>query len=206
MPASGLDFLTVAIYLGQMEMLVGWDHQLFQLINSTFSHPWLDAFFPAITDLHKTVVFQILAPIIVLSIFWRRYGRRSIVIFIGCLFCMGIADSFGSQVLKKTIQRPRPFDTVGLEAIQRSPAGGYSMPSNHSINMFSLAAYVTAFVPPAVPFFYTIAVLVAYSRVYNGVHFPADVFVGALLGIFFGFCFSRAMKSVLRVWDARRAL
>jgi undecaprenyl-diphosphatase len=187
-----------------MDFLINWDHQLFHLVNSTLSHPWLDIFFPAVTDLHKTFAFKILAPVIVLSLFWRRYGKQSFTIFFGCLFCLAIADSFGSQVLKKNVERHRPFEVAELGAIQRSPAGSFSMPSNHAINMFALATYVSAFVPPALPFMSFVAIGIAYSRVYNGVHFPADVFVGALIGVFFRFCFSKAMKSLLQHWKARR--
>ncbi|HRO68104.1 MAG TPA: phosphatase PAP2 family protein [Pseudobdellovibrionaceae bacterium] len=174
-----------------MERLLSLDYKVFHLVNSTLTHPVLDAFFPAITDLHKTTAFKWIFPLLVLVILWRAYSKKAVVIFIGALLCLGLADGFGSQVLKKNFERPRPFNTPNLVVHQRSPAASYSFPSNHAINTFAIAAYLTFFVPFLRPLLFSIAVLVAYSRVYNGVHFPSDVIVGGLLGSLIGFLIAR---------------
>lgn len=168
------------------------------MINSTWTQPWMDDFFPLITDLHKTLPFKIIVPLLVLALLWKKYRRHGGLIFIGCLLCLGFTDAFSSQILKKSVARPRPFETVGVVAIQRSPAGGSSFPSNHSANMFAFATYTSFFVPAAAPLVFPLAALIAYSRVYNGVHFPLDVFGGAFVGLIFGILFSRSIQRFLK--------
>ncbi|MBX3041849.1 MAG: phosphatase PAP2 family protein [Bdellovibrionaceae bacterium] len=174
-----------------MEWLFSLDYQIFHWVNSTLTHPVLDAFFPAITDLHKTTAFKWIFPLLVLVVLWRSYASKAIIVFIGALLCLGLSDGFGSQVLKNGFERPRPFNTPNLVVHQKSPAGGYSFPSNHSINTFALAAYLSFFIPFLRPLLFGIAVLVAYSRVYNGVHFPSDVIAGGLLGFIIGSLLAR---------------
>ncbi|MBX3034106.1 MAG: phosphatase PAP2 family protein [Bdellovibrionaceae bacterium] len=181
-----------------MDALLQLDHSLFTLINSTLSGPFFNQFFPAITDLHKTWPFQVFVPALVLFALWRKYGARSILLFIGCLLCLGIADGFSGQLVKKSVRRERPFKNPEVQAIQRSPAGGYSFPSNHSLNMFAFAVYLSCFLPTWRIFLFSIAALIAYSRVYNGVHFPSDVIAGGLLGALFGLIFSRIFLFALR--------
>lgn len=181
-----------------MQEIIQGDHTLFMLINSTLSHPWLDWFFPAITDLHKTLPFKIIVPLLVTFALSRAWGvKRGIALFFSLLLTLAVSDAFSTHALKKTIQRPRPPQTQGLQVIQRSPAGGYSFPSNHSVNSFAFAAFVTAFLAGSGPWLYVIAGLVAYSRIYNGVHFPLDVLAGSLLGLTFGWMLALLAKRVI---------
>jgi undecaprenyl-diphosphatase len=111
---------------------------------------------------------------------------------------VGAADGLGNWAFKKTFQRPRPPETQNLVVTVRAPFGGYSFISNHATNMFALATYTTAFFPAmAIPAF-TVATLVAYSRVYNGVHFPSDVLAGALFGALVGLVISKLCKKILK--------
>ncbi|UOF00273.1 phosphatase PAP2 family protein [Bdellovibrio reynosensis] len=122
---------------------------------------------------------------------WRRGLKKGLTIFLFCLLSVGISDGFGNYALKKTVQRLRPGDTVGLEVVNRSPyGGGFSFVSNHATNMFSFASFTSAIFPPATIPLYGLASIVAYSRVYNGVHYPADVICGGLLGMAFGLLFA----------------
>ena len=120
--------------------------------------------------------------------------------FVGLIFSLATSDLIGNYGFKKTFARPRPAETAGVVAIVRSNFGGYSFVSNHSTNMFNFATYTTAIVPAAALPVFGIAVLVAYSRVYNGVHFPSDILVGAILGALIGYVFSKlALKICARV-------
>ncbi|MCX7977850.1 MAG: phosphatase PAP2 family protein, partial [Bdellovibrionaceae bacterium] len=68
------------------------------------------------------------------------------------------------------------------DIVARSSYAGYSMPSNHSANMFALATFIGKSVPKTWIPLTLIASTVAYSRIYNGVHYPSDVVVGAFIG------------------------
>lgn len=167
-----------------MPELLRWDADLFVLLNSTLTHPWLDWFFPAITDLHKTLMFRILVPLLMFFALARAWGpKRGAGLFAGLLLTLALTDAVSTHAFKKTIQRPRPPQTPGLTVVQRSPAGSFSFPSNHAVNSFAFATFATAFLAGTGPWLFVIAFLVAYSRIYNGVHFPLDVTGGALLGV-----------------------
>lgn len=93
---------------------------------------------------------------------------------------------FNDHLLKALVQRPRPFLTLEtLEPLVRRPTS-FSFPSGHSCSSFaaahtySLALDSRAFRAVTM----ALAVLMAFSRLYVGVHYPTDVLVGALTGFF----------------------
>lgn len=175
-----------------LDFILDLDKKLFVLINSKWTAPWADQFFPAITDLHKTFYFKaIVVPLIILLFMWRRGIKNGLIIFLFCISAVLAADGIGNYGFKKTVQRPRPGDTVGLHVQARSGYGGYSFVSNHAVNMFTFASFIAVVFPAASASVYAIAMLIGYSRVYNGVHFPTDVLCGALLGCLVGALFAR---------------
>ena len=151
-----------------------------------------------ITDLHKSPYFAIVIIPFFLGLFLWKYKKRGVWLFLGLIFCLGLSDWTGNQI-KKNVRRLRPGDTIGIEVTTRSPYGGYSFVSNHAANMFALATYSSFFVPPLTLPVFSLAFLVAYSRVYNGVHYPSDIFFGALLGILLGCLCSRGLNYFLKV-------
>ena len=56
------------------------------------------------------------------------------------------------------------------------------MPSNHAANMFALSVVLSYFYQKTSLAIYSLALLIAFSRVYVGVHFPGDVIAGAFIG------------------------
>jgi undecaprenyl-diphosphatase len=88
-------------------------------------------------------------------------------------------------VLKKIFARPRPCAPEAFVEGGRFLIGMYrslSFPSSHAMNMFSVATLLFCFYPKRAPYFFSFAALIAYSRVYCGVHYPADVLGGAIFG------------------------
>ena len=64
----------------------------------------------------------------------------------------------------------------------RSRGGKYGFVSSHAANMYAAATILGYFYSQHKKIFFTIAALVAYSRVYVGVHYPGDILFGGLLG------------------------
>lgn len=187
-----------------LDFILRWDHWLFMQINSAMTHPWADAFFFWITDLHKTVYFKALIVPFVIFLFVRAYKLRGVYLFLLLLVALGVNDFTGARI-KNHFTRQRPFDQMVLSPVQRSDAGGHSFPSNHASNMFTFATYTAQFIPQARVPLYLIAGAVAYSRVYNGVHYPSDVFAGSLLGYIWGLLFSRIGRRLLAWLETRKA-
>lgn len=86
-------------------------------------------------------------------------------------------------VLKSVIKRERPFLT-DPSIVKRSDGGHFSMPSGHTATAFNTATALCLVFPKwyVIVLAYSWATLVAYGRVYQGVHYPSDVAVGALVG------------------------
>jgi len=182
-----------------LDFILGLDKSLFILVNSQWTASWADHFFPFITDLHKTPFFKtVIVPLVLALFIWRRGLKKGLLIFFFAVLSVSVSDGVGNWAFKKTVQRPRPAETQGLTVQVRAPFGGYSFVSNHATNMFSFATFTSAIFPPAAVPLYTLATVVAYSRVYNGVHFPSDVICGALLGCLFGMIFAKLCQNVLR--------
>lgn len=187
-----------------IDSLIGLDQQLFLLFNRDLAFSFGDQFFPAITDLHKTWPFKFVFVPFLLFLFVRSRKWDGVVIFFGFALTLGLADHIGSR-LKHLFGRPRPFEVI--DAIQRSPAGGFSFPSNHAVSMFAMAFFMSYFFPKLRWLFFTIAILVSYSRIYNGVHYPSDIIFGFVIGTLFGIAGSNLIQRLIQrihVWRGAR--
>lgn len=168
-----------------MNSIISLDHAFFKLINQAWSNEAFDVFFPLITDLHKTMMFKIVLVVLLLSLHIYKLKKWGPVFTLLCFLSMALTDFSGNELFKKNFNRSRPFEISELQTQQRSPAKtGSSFISNHSANMFALATLNVLLMPSTAPLFITVAFLSAYSRVYNGVHFPSDVIAGAFWGAF----------------------
>ena len=86
-------------------------------------------------------------------------------------------------ILKHLVQRPRPFDTYGgLQVLIHRPAD-WSFPSGHASASFAAAFVLYHYMPKkfSIPAL-ILATLIAFSRLYLGVHYPSDVIGGAAIG------------------------
>jgi membrane-associated phospholipid phosphatase len=118
--------------------------------------------------------------------------RRRPEIFVSAL----VADVLGelsTDALKAAIPRSRPH----LHPLVSVPHT-HSFPSGHAAISFACATVVGAAEPRARLPLYVLAALVAWSRVYVGVHYPSDVAAGALIGIALGYVVIRALPLLAR--------
>ena len=173
----------------ELDPLYRLDVRMLKALNSQLADPALDHFWRFVTDLHKQPWFYpVLVPLLVL---WMVYIYRAEtwkpVLMVA--LAIGLADGICYRVFKLYFKRPRPFQNPELSDWLRhvGDAGGYSFPSNHAANVFAAALVLGWYFPRGRYFFYILATVVALSRVVLGVHYPFDVYAGALLGVFVGF-------------------
>jgi undecaprenyl-diphosphatase len=110
----------------------------------------------------------------------KKYRLTGITVILSIIFSAVLVD----LVLKNLVQRPRPFaELPGLGLFIRPP-GGYSFPSGHSSSSFAAATVLIGEMRRSwfTPAFITTAALIALSRFVLKVHYPTDVFAGALIG------------------------
>lgn len=180
-----------------LDSLYQLDLSLFHFINTEMSNSFFNWFMPLITDLHKNTFIIFPASGFLFWLLWRMYGTQAIRIFLGLIFTLAFCDWTSSSLIKNNVQRLRPGDQSSISAIVRSPYGGYSFVSNHSANMFAFAIFAGFFLKRLRASFILLASIIAFSRVYNGVHFPSDVFFGGLYGSGLAFIFHKTYSRFL---------
>ncbi len=100
--------------------------------------------------------------------------------------------------IKALFRRRRPFiDVVRALVIGRRP-DGWSFPSGHTAAAFSGAWVLSTVWPKKAPFFFGLASLVGFSRIYVGAHYPGDVFSGATLGMLIAEAIRRPISRFIR--------
>lgn len=87
------------------------------------------------------------------------------------------------QLLKRTVQRPRPY--FALQGYRKlvAPLTDYSFPSGHTAAAFAMAGILSTSGLPIALVSWSLAIIVGISRMYLGHHYPLDVAFGAVLGI-----------------------
>ena len=162
-----------------LETLTRWDIALFNLINNGTHNRLFDVVMPFLTDIDNWRIP--LAVIWVgLLIFGGKKGRL-VALLAGV--CLALTDQLSSSLLKPYFARIRPCNALENVRLLVNCTRAFSFPSSHATNIFAQAALFSYTYRKLTPVLIPLAVLVAYSRVYVGVHFPFDVLFGALLGI-----------------------
>ena len=187
------------------------DQWLMLHMNRNWANACLDHLLPTVTS------FAAWTPVIILGVIlgaWRGVFRNRTFLICAALAAL-LSEGLVSGPLKKIIGRARPHETMSevvkrtlpqarpqILAMFRLPviesgheltlnAKGRSFPSSHIVNMFAVAAVALVFLGRRGWIFFVAAALVAWSRVYCGVHWPSDVLGSAPLGLLTGWGVTR---------------
>lgn len=199
------------------------DQQLLFLINHTWAHPALDRLMAVMSS------FDFWWPFVVAvgaaAALFGGFRMRAMLLTAG--LAIGMTDAVAVRMLKDAVGRPRPHEVLeGVHTLDLAlarprflalamplredysvarirPPRGNSFPSAHAANNFAVAAVCAAFFRRWGWLLFVPAMLVAYSRVYVGSHWPLDVLVSSLLGLGIGLLVVAAVEALWRRWGGR---
>jgi undecaprenyl-diphosphatase len=168
-----------------VEFLKNLDTTLFRIINIGNHNLVMDTVFPVITNFGYFKIPVIILALLIL-VKGSSHHRKSIIVVAAVVL---LADFLSSQIMKSLFQRVRPCQVVLNTHLLVNCSSSFSFPSSHATNIFAFASTSSYFYPRWKYFFLATALLISYSRVYVGVHYPFDCVFGAILGIFVSFFF-----------------
>ena len=166
-----------------VDMLYNLDLKILFLVNQTLSNPVFDFIMPLFDNTKKWLPFILLFWL--LLSYLDKKNRRKILILIPLVIIFG--DLLGKSI-KILELRDRPWFSLGESINHLGGKGGrhYSFPSNHALNITSIAYILSSIYTNYYKYFWAYASVVIFSRVYIGVHYPLDVFTGASIGFLVG--------------------
>jgi len=154
------------------------DQQLFLFLNVEISNSFFDLIMPFITEKQN---WYLLIGIIAILLFWKG-GIKGRIVVLTLIVSLIISDQTSSSIVKPMIGRLRPCKTLENFRLLIECGSGYSFPSSHAVNIATAAGIFIYNYKRFSVLWITMAVLVGYSRIYVGVHYPFDVFGGFILG------------------------
>lgn len=181
------------------------DTQLLLLINHGTANSVFDVLMPELSSHGYLLAFLFVIVLLIQGIVSKSPVKKKYLTMTTGAVLIAWASLYFSEwvenILKVMIARERPCRAIEtIRLLVRCP-GSFSMPSGHAISSFSFS----------VPLFYLtrdylamkwrlfpviLASLIAFSRLYLGVHYPSDVLAGALLGATIGLAFSMLYQAV----------
>ncbi|MCA9733180.1 MAG: phosphatase PAP2 family protein [Deferribacteres bacterium] len=160
------------------DMLLNADIWLFRLINDGMQNAVFDFLAPLLTNKKNwTPIFII----VVVALAWKG-GYRGRVALLLTIPVILLSDQISATFIKPMVARIRPcvaLDNVNaLIGIKKS----FSFPSSHAANSIAAATLYSRFYPDKRFYFFVLAIIICFTRVYVGVHYPFDVVAGGLIG------------------------
>jgi len=167
-----------------IDALIRFDTTLFLWLNRLHTS-WLDPLMVLLTERNTWIPFYA----VLVGWLGYRYRKQAIGLVITLAVAVTLSDQTASALLKPLTLRLRPCHEPALQPLIHPvmECGGlYGFASSHAANTFALATGLWLLFGrryPALRWLFLWAVLVSYSRIYVGAHYPLDVLTGAGIGV-----------------------
>lgn len=173
-----------------IEYLQNIDQQVFLFLNGLHVD-WLDPIMIFISGILTWLPFHLILIYLVI----RKFGWKSLIVFAAITVLITLTDQISVHAFKNVFMRLRPCHTESIQDLVYLPSGRcggkYSFVSSHATNYFGVAMFLWLLLRNYYSkigyILFIWATIIAYSRIYLGVHFTGDVIVGAMLGMLIGF-------------------
>lgn len=178
------------------------DVWLFRILNLGLVHPALDDLMVFLTSPKLSIHILLLAAAFMIL----RRGRDGVAVLLLAVLAVGLADSTASGLMKPLFHRVRPCFALDGVRLLIDQSRSWSFASSHAANSAAVASIMWVYfwrgatvdrVFTAVMIAY--ALMVAFSRIYIGVHYPGDVLGGIVIGIA-----SAGIVYTLSAWFVKR--
>jgi membrane-associated phospholipid phosphatase len=154
---------------------------VFRFINQVYMNQVFDSVMPFASG---NAYFNPALLLLGLLAIWKG-GKRGLLCAVMLALIVPLNDGL-TNLLKHALARDRPFLALHDVHLLVGRSGSFSMPSGHSSNWFCAIMVAFLYYRRSIWVMLPMALIVAFSRIYNGVHYPGDVLVGAALGAGFG--------------------
>ncbi len=128
-----------------------------------------------------------------LFLVYKHFNKKVLFIALAVFVAILLSDQISTLAFKNIFLRYRPCHNLLIQAqvhLNGGCGGTYGFVSSHAANTFALAMFLFLLFRDKIKYFgifiFLWAAFVSYSRIYNGVHYPADVAVGSVLGMGIG--------------------
>jgi len=167
-----------------IEQLLEYDTQLFLFLNNLGSESW-DGLWRFITEKYSSIPIYL----VLLYLVYKKYGWRGTGLVLLMSALMIAATDQLANAFKYGVQRPRPCQEEALKELMRFAAkhcGRYGYFSGHASTSMAAAVFLGMVLRDNykyIPFLLILwSVILAYSRIYLGVHYPLDIITGFAFG------------------------
>ncbi|NPA68497.1 MAG: phosphatase PAP2 family protein [Chlorobi bacterium] len=181
-----------------IQYIISADVRLFLFLNK-FHNAFFDVFMYGVSAKYTWLPLYIYLFVIILKKF---KFKSSVIILISIVFLIALSDQSSVHIFKFTFLRFRPCYNPSISDLVHTvklPGGKYGFISSHASNAFALAFFIHLLFRRRnlSVFMFLWALLTAYSRIYLGVHYPADVFFGALWGMLLAYSVYFVIKNMI---------
>lgn len=175
-----------------MEFLINLDGNILLWIQEYIRQDWMEGFWKGITMLGDSGWFWIALSLLLMV------PRQTRWIGITSLAAIVIGALITNVTLKNLVARTRPYEVVEGLVLLIEKQRDYSFPSGHTCASFAAVGVYWRMLPKkfGIPLV-ILAAMIAFSRLYVGVHYPTDVLAGLLIGLFAAWA-ARHMQKYVR--------
>lgn len=156
------------------------DNTILRWINVKFRNKTFDKIMPIITSAGNLgIIWIVISVLLITKKDYRVLGQTILIALV-------ITTIIGEGVIKNIIKRKRPFYGDDDKELLISRPITYSFPSGHTASSFAVATVFIKTDNAASLEIMLLACLIAFSRIYLGVHYPSDVIGGGIIGTLCG--------------------